>query len=138
MDARRNRRGHDDTVLSKSNSSLPGLIVLSIGILFLIASICLFAVFGFPKNVSEEPKKLSGVIALGVGVLLTAIGVIVSVCLKKKRDKRRKELARQKKAKVSPNVHSLPAYSHNPPPAYQDVPGQQRNYKHKHMSPVSS
>ena len=142
MDARRNRRAQDPeaTRLSKSNSTLPGLIILAAGVLCLIASICLFAAFGFPTDISEEPEQISGIVALAVGAVLTLIGIMVAVYLKRQKEKQLKELARSKKARVSPNVSPSP-YNRGPPPNYQDIPRQQRQYKHydsDFMSTVSS
>ena len=142
MDARRNRRGQDPeaTRLSRSNSTLPGLIILAAGVLCLIASICLFAAFGFPTDISNEPEQISGILTLAVGAVLTLIGIMVAAYLKRQKEKQMKELARLKKAKVSPNV-SPPPYDRGPPPNYQDIPRQQRQYKHygsDFMSTVSS
>ena len=129
MDARRSRRTNEpeNTKLSRSNSTLPGLVLLAVGVICLVLSICLVAAFGFPSNISEKPQKVSGIIALGLGLLLTVIGIGVSVYLKKKKDQRKKEIAKQRRTKISPNV-APPPYDRGPPPSYQDIPKQQTNF----------
>ena len=141
MDARRNRRAHEEsTKISKSNSTLPGLIILAAGVLFLIACICLFAAFGFPTEITDKPEQISGVVTLAVGVILCFVGILVAVYLKKEKEKHEREIARMKKAKVSPKI-SPPPYNTGPPPKYQDIPRKERQFQHydtDYMSTVSS
>ncbi len=113
MDARRTRirAESEQTRLSTSNATLPGLILLAIGIVALVTSIILLVAYGFPSDVSEKPESLSGTITLCVGGVLSIAGIIVALYLKHKNDRRKKEKVRPRRARITPS----------PPPSYSDI-----------------
>ena len=81
-----------------ASSSLPGLILLAIGIFILVVGAVLMAYLGLPKApISDNIETIAGPIVLCVGVLVTGTGIGVSLYLKKKREKARA------KPRVSPN-----------------------------------
>ena len=142
MDVRRyHNRDTTDTPVALSNKTLPGLVVLAIGIIIVITGLILLAAFGVPKDISTNPEKLSGVVALGVGVVISVIGVIMSIVLRKrareaKREaKRRQREAQQEQqaarqaARIAPVPytephHAVNAKQHEQAYAHPSYPGQ--------------
>lgn len=110
LDTRRYReRQAQQANMNIISSSIPGLVIISIAVLVIIVGIILMASFGVPKKPYSENlgvKKLSGPVTMGVGVLLTIIGICVAVTLKKGRKK--KGLTKKNTShRISPNAGEL-------------------------------
>ena len=105
MEARRyrNRGEPDDIRLSSSNVTIPGLVLITLGILFLVTAIVLYAVYGFPTDMANENGQVAGTICLIIGTLLTITGIGVAIHLNVKHQRQKKQLAKQRKTKSRPN-----------------------------------
>lgn len=82
--------------VSKSVTTLPAWIILSLGLAIVIAAIVLFTAYGIPsKNVSQNLKSLSGPIVLVVGLVVFIGGISYGVHLNQKEKQRRREERKQ-------------------------------------------
>lgn len=89
---------------STSSSTLPGLCILSLGILILIVAVVLFAAFGIPNDVRKQPKTLAGPLLLVVGFIVCAVGIVYAVHLNKRKQRINEEKRRTKRQ--NSNIHA--------------------------------
>ena len=73
-----NRDRRSDVQLAVTNKTLPGILVLVLGLCIVIAGIILFAAYGLPDNVSQNPKTISGPITVSAGVLVCLLGAFIT------------------------------------------------------------
>ena len=92
MEARRYRSHDKPANITVSSRTLPGIIVICIGLLITIAGIVLMAAFKL-DDITQNTKQMVGPIVLGVGIIVTLVGLFYSSHLRKKRDQ---EMARIK------------------------------------------
>ena len=107
MEARRYNRGPAVRV-SKSTSTLPGLILIAVGALILLAGVILLASFGIPRDVSQ-PKQFAGPIVLTMGGIVGISGVFYALYLNKKARKIQEQKALAKGKEKPKSTTPLPA-----------------------------
>ena len=89
--ARHYRDRRPDAKVSSSTKSLPGLIVISVGMAMLVAAVVMLAIFGLPKDISNKPEQLAGPIVAAAGGLVCLIGICCAVYLNNKKGRKVKE-----------------------------------------------
>ena len=79
--ARYNKRveGRADVKLKVTNKTLPGILLIVIGIVIIIIAIMMFAAFGLPKDVSQRPKELAGPITVAIGSSTCIVGIVLTL-----------------------------------------------------------
>ena len=83
-EARRYRDRRPAVRVSASTTTLPGLIVLSFGVVILLAGVILLAAYGIPNNVSEYPRQIAAPVLISAGTLVSLIGIACAVHLNKR------------------------------------------------------
>ena len=81
---RRYQDRRHDVQMSSSTATLPGLVILGLGIVVLLTGIIMLAAFGIPDNIDEEPRQLAPPIIISIGTIMCLIGIIYAMYLNKK------------------------------------------------------
>ena len=117
------RQGRAQAKVSKSVTTLPALVVLSLGLLIVIVAIILFAAYGIPRsNVKNNLKALSGPIVLAIGLATFLGGIAYGIHLKNKEKRRIKEEKAQQHVKNQQAQRITLQQKHQvSPPANVDV-----------------
>ena len=142
MDAanRRFRDRSDSVEISESNVTLPGLLVLGVGVLILIGGIVLMAAFGV-DDFAGSPRQISGPIVLGVGGVMCLGGICYAAYLKSKHEKAEKQM--KKVARQQAGASRIHIHRHRSVGSTQGVHGgvyQQHNpaYSYSNNGPMTT
>lgn len=113
LDTRRYReRQAQQSKVHITSSSIPGLVILAIGVMVIVAGVILMASFGTPKTPFADNKETySGPITLGVGGLLSLIGICLSVYLKNSRKKEKTKVKSTQRISPNQNVNNGGMYA---------------------------
>ncbi|KAI0215512.1 hypothetical protein LSAT2_032434 [Lamellibrachia satsuma] len=92
MDTRHySQRTTEMSTFSFNKRTLPGIILLIVGMLFVIAGIMLMIAFGLPRDVLADPKQLIGSVVIALGGGFGLAGVVYAAYVK---GRSRKQLTR--------------------------------------------
>ena len=82
MDTRRySQRRTDASTFTLNKRTLPGVVLLIFGMLFVFAGIILMIAFGLPRDVLAHPMRLLGSVGLAVGGTFILAGIIYAICI---------------------------------------------------------
>ncbi|KAK2142432.1 hypothetical protein NP493_4891g00000 [Ridgeia piscesae] len=80
MDTRHySQRTTDVSTFVLNRRTLPGVVLLILGMLFVLAGIMLMIAFGLPRDVLAHPKRIIGTAVIALGGVFGLAGVVYAV-----------------------------------------------------------
>ena len=82
MDTRHySQRTTDVSTFVLNRRTLPGVVLLILGMLFVLAGIMLMIAFGLPRDVLAHPKRIIGTAVIALGGVFGLAGVVYAVTI---------------------------------------------------------